>query len=83
MITPATEYQPRYVAYAAAHGMTPEAMLDWDRIEWPGGRMAGFILWVRQQWHSWAAERGVRLPEFLTQQDHDDFDAWLLAKAGA
>jgi GTP-dependent phosphoenolpyruvate carboxykinase len=40
---------PRYIAYAKAHGKTPDAMLAHDKKEWPGGCMTGFILWMREQ----------------------------------
>lgn len=40
------EYQPRYVAYAKSNGMTPDAMLAHDKIEYPGGRMCGFMCWI-------------------------------------
>lgn len=40
---------PRYAAYARAHGRTPEAMLEHDRAEFPGGCMAGFIAWMSKQ----------------------------------
>ena len=67
--------QPRYVAYAAAHGRTPDAQLAADRQAYPGGRMAGFIVWVSQQLRAWrqiAKHVGPLLPEH-----HAAFDAWL------
>jgi hypothetical protein len=39
-------FQPYFVAYARAHGRTPEAQLDADRAAWRGGCMSGFILWI-------------------------------------
>lgn len=42
---PTEEWNPIYVAYAKAHGRSPEAMLAHDRERWPGGAMAGFMIW--------------------------------------
>ena len=49
-------YQPRYLAYCAAHGMTPDEMMAHDRIRFPGGKMAGFLIWSRRA--ASAADRG-------------------------
>ena len=43
------DYNPMYAAYALANNMTPEVMLANDRIEWPGGCMCSFILWVAEK----------------------------------
>lgn len=40
-------WNPRYVAYARQHGRTPEAQMEFDREEYPGGCMVGFMLWVQ------------------------------------
>jgi hypothetical protein len=40
------EWNPRFVAYAKAHGQTPEGMLQNDKEKFPGGCMAGFMLWI-------------------------------------
>lgn len=40
---------PRYAAYARAHGRTPESMIEHDRAEFPGGCMAGFLAWMSKQ----------------------------------
>ncbi len=41
-----TKWNPKYVAYAAEAGRTPEAQMAHDKIHYPGGCMAGFIVWV-------------------------------------
>lgn len=74
-----TDYQPRYVAYCLAHGRTPAAMLEHDRAAWPGGCMAGFIVWIGGRWRAWKAETNWR-GSSLSQADHDAFDAWLAAQ---
>lgn len=71
-----TRWNGRYLAYSRAHGRSPEAMLAHDDDAWPGGRMCGFMLWLRSQWRRWAAERGGT-PDILTPEHHADFDAWL------
>lgn len=44
-----TVWNPIYLAYATAHGRTPEAQLEADRVTYPGGNMTGFILWVSRR----------------------------------
>jgi hypothetical protein len=43
------KWNPIYVMYAEAHGRTPEDQMENDKVEWPGGKMIGFILWVSKQ----------------------------------
>lgn len=43
------QWNPRYVYYATAHGRTPEAMLEKDKEDWPGGCMVGFSQWIQFQ----------------------------------
>jgi len=50
-------YNPRYVAYAKAHGKTPEQMLAHDDKQWPGGIMCGFILWIRERIFAFVKEQ--------------------------
>jgi len=77
--------QPRYLAYAQAHGRTPDEMLAHDRGAWPGGCMTGFMVWVREQWHAWYTETGER-PEhgsFASPRQHAALDAWLARRYAA
>lgn len=74
-------WNPRYVAYAVAHGREPEDMLEHDRAAWPGGQMVGFMLWMSRAWTVWARATGhprERDPgAYLSGADHIAFDAWL------
>lgn len=38
---------PRFAAYAKAHGRSPGAQLKHDRSQYPGGSMCGFICWIQ------------------------------------
>jgi len=69
----ATSWNPRYVAYAKAHGKTPDAMMEHDRDAWPGGCMCGFILWMSEQEMAfWKACPSA----FLNRYTICDQDAW-------
>jgi len=71
---------PRYLAYAKAHGtLDPEAVLARDRERYPGGCMTGFIVWLGYRWAEWLKATGRRRP--LTEEDHAAFDAWLSERA--
>ena len=37
--------QPRYAAYCIENGRTPVEQLAHDEKEYPGGKMAGFLIW--------------------------------------
>lgn len=68
-------WNPRYVAFAVATGMTPAARLAADRARHTG-RMMEFILWIGQRWTEWGGPR----PSSRSRADHDNFDAWLQAR---
>ena len=71
-------WNPRFVAYAAAHGRTPEAQSDHDRQEWPGGMMVGFMLWMSDRQRDFLAAH----PEAFfvgwngRRSEIQDFAAW-------
>lgn len=70
----AREVTDRYRLYARSHGRFPDAMLAQDRVEWPGGCMAGFSLWCSRMWRRWRAETGDGREGL---QRHTEFDCWL------
>lgn len=54
------EWNPRYLAYARAHGNGPEAQLERDNEVYPGGCMCGFTLWLGARWREWRRMRGMK-----------------------
>lgn len=40
---------PLYRKYCSENGMTPAEMLAHDKSKYPGGFMAGFIIWVTRR----------------------------------
>lgn len=78
---PADAWNARYVAYARAHGADPDVMLTRDRERWPGGVMAGFILWIGERWAAWDGAHGYGPSHVRGQEEHKAFTAWLMAEA--
>lgn len=70
-------WNPRYVAYATAHGRDPDAMLAHDVERWPGGKMTGFLLWIGERWATWDAQRGQGRDHVRGDAEIKAFDAWL------
>lgn len=78
-----TEWNPRYLQYCRANGgLSPDAMLERDREQYPGGCMCGFILWSGAKLQA-AREQH---PEFFYIEfdgrvagllDHQGYDTWL------
>ncbi len=82
------KYNPRFVAYAAEHGRSPEEQLEHDREAWPGGLMCGFILWSNERLAEYAK---INPAAFFTGiltpwdrhggrpklDDHEAYDSWL------
>ena len=68
----------RYANYARANGRSPEAQLDQDRKDWPGGTMVGFVVWNNRRLKEFSREH----PNAFTCDalvDHAAYDAWLTA----
>jgi hypothetical protein len=67
---------PRYLAYCRAHGRTPEQQHAIDEVDWPGGVMAGFIIWSNKQ----LTEARHDHPDwflFGCLVNHEAYDNWL------
>ena len=78
--SPRLGWNPRFLAYAIAHGRTAAAQLEHDCLVWPGGCMAGFFLW-----HDEHYRRFLRLTDYgwpvLSPQHDTTYDGWLLINA--
>lgn len=72
-----TEWNPRFAAYAASRGMTPEQASAADRITYPGGRFAGFIVWNSQRIAEFLRETGAHRSVVSRVGPYDD---WLAAR---
>lgn len=72
-------WNPRYVAYARAHQRTPEQMLAQDEVEYPGGKMAGFMIWIQSRWSEFEkASKPPRVDSAIWRGwMQDEFDQWL------
>jgi hypothetical protein len=47
-------------------------MLARDRGRWPGGKMAGFMIWISKAWGEfWAPQKR---PDIVTAEDHQRFE---------
>lgn len=77
------QWNHRFTAYAAAHGKTPTEMVAADDAAYPGGRMAGYINWIRSAWDEWERVTGrpSRDQVPLSAAEHQAFDEWLGARA--
>lgn len=73
----ALQLNSRYVAYATSQGRSPAIQLAHDAASWPGGRMAGYVIWIGTELRSWKTLRGLRHDDHMTDADQDAFDAWL------
>ena len=72
-----TEFQSRYVAYAKAHGKSPEAMIELDRSR--GGIGAWFSPWIEEMWSKFdqLTSRRYRIGGGHTDEGQERFDKWL------
>lgn len=81
---PWANIQPYYVAYCKAHGAkSPDEMRARDRERFPGGPMAGYLIWNQQQWREWTREKGWDRDAPLGAVERAEFGDWLAAKYGA
>jgi hypothetical protein len=70
-------WNPYFVAYARAGGLTPTGALARDRKRHPGGPMVGFIGWMSARWGEWDALHGHKRDHFRGPEEHKAFEQWL------
>lgn len=68
-------WQPRWVAYAAHEGRTPDEQDAHDRRADGTFLAHPFMAWVGAAWAAWCAKTGR--PLHGLNADHEAFDAWL------
>jgi len=78
-----SEWNFYYVAYSISNGKSPDAMLAEDLEKYPGGKMCGFMEWIRDRWNAWHSDRGlVRHEHILTDDDRDSFQRYVKEYSG-
>lgn len=70
-------WNPRYLAYATAQGLSPKDCLARDTELWPGGKMTGYLLWIHRQWRDWDEKNKHPAEHIRDSEEHRAFDAWL------
>ena len=76
-------YQPRFLAYCLDQGRSPAAQLAHDRAEYPGGCMAGFIIWGNAQVAAFRGEHPQAFTGSGRLADHPAYDQWLSERFAA
>ncbi len=72
-------FNPRYAAYAKAHGNTPEAQLAHDERLYPGAKMMPYMQWIQDRWRAWDIARGHQRDHVRDNEEHRAFDVALTA----
>lgn len=72
-------WNTRYIHYAVSKGESPESQMALDKINWPGGSMTGFILWIQEMGKSFADEKDY-IYDGVINIHQEEFDKWLLEK---
>lgn len=73
-------YTREFTAYCTAHGRAPADQLAHDVKRWPGGKMAGFILWMADALRDFKAAHPEACVGDMVR-DHDAKAAFLEARA--
>lgn len=76
-----TEYNPRYIEYCKRNNRSPDRMLEYDKIRFPGGCMCGFILWISEKWSQFDKRHPEFNPHMRTKEEQNLFDQELKQKS--
>lgn len=71
----ATQWNPRFVAFAIAHGKTPEQA----REECRASNFADYLIWNGRHIDAWKKLTGEQ--HLVTLDQHDAYDRWLMEQA--
>lgn len=75
-------HNPRWVLYCQERGYpNPDAALEAERKQWPGGVMCGFVLWINEGLRQYKAARN--LPPNEPISDQGGFTEFLRARQAA
>lgn len=66
---------PRYLAYCRAHGKDAEEMQREDEAKFPGGKMAGYQIWLSGKYGEFRTL--MRKKGNFSAEDYKEFDQWL------
>lgn len=67
------EFNPFFYSYAKSNGNEPAQQMAQDEIDYPGGAMTGFILWIAEK----KKEFYLESPDsFLNRDVIHDAEAW-------
>ena len=72
---------PRYIAYAVAHGRTADAQLERDKAIYPGGCMCGYIVWIGRRIRDYTRSNAAHVATSGTIINQAHFTAFLLRSA--
>lgn len=75
-------YTKRYTLYAAYHGLSPDDMMEYDKLQWPGGCMIGFSQWIAEMKKEFLADNPdiCQCGRCAITCNQDRFDDWLETK---
>lgn len=72
------EWNPRFVAFAASLGRSPEAQRAYSLRD--VRRQGPFIVWIQQQWFAFFRELGLPERWESSQLRDGEFDRWLAGR---
>lgn len=71
------KWNSRYLAYAQSRGLTPPEALAADKVAYPGGCMAGFMIWNMSRISEFLRETGAHRSVLFRRGAYDD---WLATR---